>query len=102
MVEPSPRIRSPAKQASSSRKQTWSSAWPGVAIAVIPRSESPSAIVVGSIPSRSTPSEWSPWEWVSSTSPIPPRSSAATRIASMWPTSSGPGSITIAGSRPTR
>ena len=29
-VEPSPRIRSPVKQTRSSRKQTWSSAWPGV------------------------------------------------------------------------
>ena len=33
---------------------------------------------------------------------MPPRSSAAVRTASMWPASSGPGSITVTGSRPIR
>ena len=102
IVEPSPRIRSPQNRSLPMRKQRWSSVWPGVASAVSPATSSPSAGRAGSTPSSSTPPMWSRWEWVTSTVPMPPRSSAAARTASMWPASSGPGSITITGSRPTR
>ncbi len=38
--------------------------------------------------------------WLRTTTPIPPRSSAAARTAARWPASSGPGSITAQGPDP--
>jgi len=43
---------------------------------------------------------WSPWEWVTRTVPMPPRSAPAARIASRWPASSEPGSMATQGSAP--
>ena len=61
----------------SRKKQTWSAAWPGVGSTPSPARGCASCAGSGSTPSNRAPSAWSPWEWVSSTAPIPPRASAA-------------------------
>ncbi len=67
----------------------------------VPSSIAPELPQITSAPSIVAPSTWSRWLWVSTHAAIPPRRSPSARIASMWPSSAGPGSITQAGFEPT-
>ena len=87
---PVPSTVSPVKQARPASRQTLSAEWPGVATARKGPTSSPSAGRLTGTPNSSALSEWSACEWVRTTPSMRPPD--ASRIASRWAGSDGPGS----------